>query len=83
MSKYDEDYALRFVTVILNLCIIVGVGCPIALYFLYKGGIISSNSLAFIFLPGYLLMLIVVVIFRLAVSAPSINDEVKKNEPRK
>lgn len=82
MSKYDEDYALRFVAVILNLCIMVGVGCPITLYFLYKGEIISSNSLAFIFLPGYMLMLIIVVIFRLAISA-SINDEVKKNEPRK
>ena len=82
MSKYDDDYALRFITVILNLCIMVGVGCPITLYFLYKGDIISPSSLAYIFLPGYMLMLIIIVIFRLAVSA-SINDEVKKNESRK
>jgi hypothetical protein len=82
MSKYDEDSALRLITVILNLCIMVGVGCPITLYFMYKGGMISPNSLAYIFLPGYMLMLIIIVIFRLAVSA-SINDEVKKNESRK
>lgn len=65
-----------FITTMFNLTIAVAVGCPIALYLLYRSNVISDMSLGYIFLPGYLLMLIVLLLIRIAWSFADI-DEVK------
>lgn len=65
-----------FITTMFNLTLTVAVGCPIALYLLYKFDIISDMSLGYIFLPGYLLMLIVLLLIRIAWSFADV-DEVK------
>lgn len=82
MKKEPSTESMHsFITTMFNLTITVAVGCPIALYFLYKFNIISDMSLGYIFLPGYLLMLIVLLLIRIAWSFADI-DEVK-DEPGK
>lgn len=78
-KKPSEESMHSFITTMFNLTITVAVGCPIALYLLYKFNIISDMSLGYIFLPGYLLMLIVLLLIRIAWSFADI-DEVK-DEP--
>lgn len=80
-KKTSEESIRSFITTMFNLTITVAVGCPIALYLLYKFNIISDMSLGYIFLPGYLLMLIVMLLIRIAWSFADI-DEVK-DEPGK
>lgn len=64
MTKTKDD-ALNYIKAIFNFTIMVAVGCPVALYILWKLQIINDMSLGYIFLPGYLLMLIIIVLMRL------------------
>lgn len=78
MAK-TKDEALNYIKAIFNFTILVAVGCPVALYILWRLNVINDMSLGYIFLPGYLLMLIVLLLIRIAWSFADI-DEVK-DEP--
>lgn len=64
MTKTKDD-ALNYIKTIFNFTILVAVGCPVALYILWRLNVINDMSLGYIFLPGYLLMLIIIVLMRL------------------
>lgn len=65
MNKRRE-VGLDYMKTLFNFTIMVAVGCPAALYILWKLNVINDMSLGYIFLPGYLLMLIIIVLMRLA-----------------
>ena len=73
MAKRKEE-ALDYIKTIFNFTIMVAVGCPVALYILWRLRVINDMSLGYIFLPGYLLMLIIIVLMRLVVSVADINE---------
>lgn len=64
MNKRKEE-AIYYMKTIFNFTIMVAVGCPAVLYILWRLQIINDMSLGYIFLPGYLLMLIIIVLMRL------------------
>lgn len=73
MAKRKEE-ALDYIKTIFNFTIMVAVGCPVALYIFWRLRVINDMSLGYIFLPGYLLMLIIIVLMRLVVSVADINE---------
>lgn len=74
MKKPNEESLYNFVKTVLNFTVMVAVGCPIALYILYRLDVISDMGLGYIFLPGYLLMLIVILLFRLAWGCSNVEE---------
>ena len=71
MSKKKESGALEFLKTTFNFTIVVAVGCPAILYLLNRWNVISDMGLGYIFLPGYMLMLIVILLMRIGTSIAS------------
>lgn len=63
-----------FLRTMFNFTIMVAVGCPVILYILYRLDVISDMGLGYIFLPGYLLMLIVILLMRLAMNYANVKE---------